>query len=137
MLSVTNSAPVTTRCESCGKEISPGADSCQSCGRTGKSYSSKFTLAIVVVLIVAGFALTQYVVRLHRTSESSLATRWFHRGEEAMLVSLPVLAANDYRTALSYDPENNHYRLRLAEALLAAGRLNEARAHLLSLWEDE
>jgi tetratricopeptide (TPR) repeat protein len=54
-----------------------------------------------------------------------------------MQVDLPLLAANDYRTALSYDRENEQYRLRLAQALFAADRLNEARAHLLSLWEEE
>jgi len=54
-----------------------------------------------------------------------------------MHANLPSLAADDYRTALSYDPENRQYRLRLAQSLLAANRLNEARAHLASLWELE
>ena len=54
-----------------------------------------------------------------------------------MQANLPNVAADDYRTALSYDPENEDYRLRLGQALVAANRLNEARAHLLSLWEDE
>ncbi len=54
-----------------------------------------------------------------------------------MQAKLPNVAAEDYRTALSYDPENEEYRLRLAQALLAANRLPEARAHLLSLWEEE
>ena len=54
-----------------------------------------------------------------------------------MQANLPVAAAEDYRTALTYDRENRQYRLRLAQALLAANRFNEARAHLLSLWEQE
>jgi tetratricopeptide (TPR) repeat protein len=54
-----------------------------------------------------------------------------------MQANLPVVAAEDYRTALSYDPENREYRLNVAQALLAANRLNEARAHLTSLWELE
>jgi Tfp pilus assembly protein PilF len=49
----------------------------------------------------------------------------------------PSAAADKYRTALSYDRENDIYRLRLAQALLASDRLNEARAHLLSLWDEE
>lgn len=49
----------------------------------------------------------------------------------------PAAAAEDYRTALSYDRENDLYRLRLSQALLASNRLNEARAHLLSLWDEE
>jgi tetratricopeptide (TPR) repeat protein len=90
-----------------------------------------------LLLIVIGIAFTQYFVSLHRSTEYSLANRWFLRGGQAMQAHLPDVAANDYRTALSYDPENREYRLRLAEALLAANRLNEARAHLLSLWEEE
>lgn len=86
---------------------------------------------------MAGFALTQYFVKLHRATEESLAQRWFARGEAAMKASEPAAAADDYRTALSYDRENDLYRLRLAQALLASNRLNEARAHLLSLWDEE
>ncbi len=94
-------------------------------------------MTITLILIFAAFAFTQYIVNLHRGTEAGLAHRWFHRGNEAMQANLPVLAANDYRTALSYDRENQEYRLRLAEALSAANRLAEARAHLLSLWEEE
>ena len=49
----------------------------------------------------------------------------------------PAAAAEDYRNALSYDRENDLYRLRLAQALLASNRLNEAHAHLISLWDEE
>jgi tetratricopeptide (TPR) repeat protein len=94
-------------------------------------------MTITLLLIFAAFAFTQYIVNLHRGTEAALAHRWFHRGNEAMQANLPVLAANDYRTALSYDRENQEYRLRLAEALSAGDRLAEARAHLLSLWEEE
>ncbi len=95
------------------------------------------TLAIMLLLIFAGFAFTQYVVQRHRATEAALAKRWFNRGNEAMQANLPSVAAEDYRTALTYDRENDEYRLRLAQALLAANRLNEARSHLDSLWEEE
>jgi tetratricopeptide (TPR) repeat protein len=99
--------------------------------------SSRIVLAVTLLLIFAGFALTQYLVKLHRDMQFSLATRWFARGEQAMQAQLSAAAAEDYRTALSYDPENGEYRLRLAQALLVANRLNEARAHLTSLWEED
>jgi tetratricopeptide (TPR) repeat protein len=92
---------------------------------------------LTLLLIVAGFAFTQYIVNLHRGTEALLAKRWFTRGNQAMQANLPPTAAQDYRTALTYDPENRQYRLRLAQALLAANRLPEARAHLVSLWEEE
>lgn len=91
----------------------------------------------MLILIFAGFAFTQYVVQRHRSTEASLARRWFNRGDEAMQAKLPSVAAEDYRTALSYDREDRQYTLSLAEALLAANRMNEARSHLTSLWEEE
>jgi tetratricopeptide (TPR) repeat protein len=137
MSSVATSPPAVTHCQTCGNQIPAGADSCPACGRNKGAGSPRLTLAILLILIIAGFALTQYVVNLHRATEASLAKRWFNRGNQAMQANLPVVAAEDYRTALSYDRENDEYRLRLAQALLAANRLNEARSHLESLWEEE
>ncbi len=94
-------------------------------------------MLVVVVLIIVGFAFTQYFVRLHRRTENSLGQRWFGRGDAAMQAGNPAAAAEDYRNALSYDRESDLYRLRLAQALLASNHLNEARAHLSSLWEEE
>ncbi len=137
MTAVTDSAPVTHRCTRCGTDFPTDSLGCPSCGRVAGTHSARITLAITLLLIFVGVAFTQYFVSLHRATEYSLANRWFLRGGQAMQAHLPDVAANDYRTALSYDPENREYRLRLAEALLAANRLNEARAHLLSLWEEE
>ena len=74
------------------------------------------------MLIFVGLGVTQYFVKLHRATEYSLANRWFTRGGQAMPANLPAVAADDYRTALSYDPENWEYRLRVAQALVAANR---------------
>ncbi len=137
MASLTDSAPATYRCTRCGTDFPTDSLGCPSCGRVAGTHSARITLAVTLLLIFVGVAFTQYFVSLHRATEYSLANRWFLRGGEAMQAHLPDVAANDYRTALSYDPENREYRLRLAEALLAANRLNEARAHLLGLWEEE
>ena len=133
--SVTN--PPVVRCENCGAEISQDADRCPECGQLTSSPSSKIALAVTLLLLMAGAAFTQYFVKLHRQTEYDMARRWFARGGEAMQAGMPNTAAEDYRTALSYDRENNEYRLRLAEALLGGNQLNEAAAHLGSLWEDE
>ena len=134
---VSSSAPTTIRCHACGAEFHQGVERCPSCGRVVTTRSARIVLALTLLLIIAGFAFTQYFVALHRATQSSLAVRWYTRGEQAMQASLPAVAADDYRTALTYDPANQQYRLRLAQALLAANRLNEARAHLISLWEEE
>lgn len=94
-------------------------------------------MVLTVLLIFGGFALTHYFVNLHRITEMSLANRWFTRGEEAMQAHLYKAAADDFRTALNYNQEDRRYRLRLAQALMADDRLTEARAHLISLWEEE
>jgi tetratricopeptide (TPR) repeat protein len=134
---LTKQTPSAVRCTRCGVEFSADADTCPACGRAVGTQSARITLTITLILIFLGLGFTQYFVKLHRATEASLANRWFLRGNQAMQANLPVVAAQDYRTALSYDPENREYRLRVAQALLAADRLNEARAHLTSLWELE
>ncbi|MGA8876797.1 MAG: tetratricopeptide repeat protein [Candidatus Korobacteraceae bacterium] len=134
---VLDSSPVTIRCTNCETEFFQRLGRCPGCGQLVSTPSSRIVLAVTLLLIFAGFGLTQYLVNLHRDSESSLAARWFTRGEQAMQAHLPATAADCYRTALSYDPENWQYRLHLAQALLADNRLPEARAHLSSLWEEE
>ncbi len=135
MPAVTDSAPVTHRCTRCGADFPVDSLQCPSCGRVVGTQSTKIVLAVTLLLILISLVFTQYFVALHKSTETSLANRWFVRGGEAMQANLPDVAAQDYRTALSYDPENQEYRLRLAQALLAANRFNEARAHLTSLWE--
>lgn len=98
--------------------------------------SERIVLLIVAVLLILMVGLAQWMVRAHRQTEMSLAQSWFSRGNRAM-PGYPEIAAEDYRTALTYDRENDDYRLRLAQALLAANHFPEARAHLQSLWEEE
>lgn len=136
MSSIT-SAAIGTSCEACGQEVPAGAYRCPGCGQPVSRRYGRLTLFVVVILIMAGFAFTQYFVKLHRSTEESLAQRWFARGEAAMRDGDPPAAADEYRTALSYDRENDLYRLRLAQALLGSNRLNEAHAHLISLWDEE
>ncbi len=130
-------SPAVARCENCGAEIPADADHCPACDRSLTSRPARLTVTVTLILIFAGFAGTQYLVNAHRATEEMLAQRWFTRGNEAMQAKLPAVAADCFRTALNYDRENRQYRLRLAEALLAANRLTEAHAHLISLWEIE
>ena len=123
-MSVTDNAPAIHRCTRCGSEFPADSLDCPSCGRIAGTQSARITLAITLLLIFLGVVFTQYFVSLHRATENSLANRWYLRGGQAMQAGLPEVAANDYRTALSYDPENREYRLRLAEALLAGNHLN-------------
>jgi len=135
MPSATKIAPQMARCRYCGSEHLPELDRCPSCGAALSQRSAKIVLVVTLVLLVAGVAITQWLVNLHRVTEVGLAHRWFTRGEQAMQANMPQAAAECFRAALNYDRENRQYRLRLAQALLAQNRVAEARAHLLSLWE--
>ena len=74
-----------------------------------------------------GFASNRY-----HQKRTALALEWYARGEANLLAKdsrRAIRAIDDFRTALVYSPENDLYRLHLAEALMAAGRLDEARTY--------
>ncbi len=73
--------------------------------------------------------------RTFHAKEEALGEDWFHRGEASLAKNAPSDAIDEFRSALSYSRDNPDYRLRLAQALVAAHRLDEAQAHLLGLWE--
>ena len=89
-------------------------------------------LALGLLFTVTGFASRRY----HET-QKTLAGQWYARGEAELKAGRPQAAIDDFETALLYATSDAFYRLRLAQALLAAGRIEEARAHLLSLRERE
>jgi tetratricopeptide (TPR) repeat protein len=94
-------------------------------------------LAGLVVVIAAFFSLTTFAAHAYHRKQEQFARRWYTRGEEALKGSRPAEAAENFRNALAYSRDNDLYRLRLAQALMSDHRPQEARAHLLSLWEKE
>ncbi len=98
----------------------------------------RWRLIIFIGLPLLGLALAAITYFWNRSFEAKkleLAIEWRDRGDAALKDRDQEEAIADLRTALFYDRDNTQYRLRLAQALLAAGHLDEARAHLLSLWE--
>ena len=94
-------------------------------------------LAGLVAVIVVCFSVTTFAARAYHRKQEQFGAAWYERGEQALRQSRPADAVDDFRNALAYSPDNNRYRLRLAQALMADHRPQEARAHLLSLWEEE
>jgi tetratricopeptide (TPR) repeat protein len=94
-------------------------------------------LAGLVVVIAAFFSLTTFAAHAYHRKQEQFAVRWYRRGEDALRRSHPAEAVEDFRNALAYSREIDLYRLRLAQALMSDHRPQEARAHLLSLWEKE
>ena len=94
-------------------------------------------LAGLMVVIAAFFSVTTFAARVYHRKQEQFGAAWFERGEQALKRSRAAEAVEDFHNALAYSPDNDLYRLRLAEALMADRRPREARSHLLRLWEKE
>jgi tetratricopeptide (TPR) repeat protein len=93
-------------------------------------------LGIMIAGLVPAFALTYAIVGRYRGQRQDLASEWNARGERDINRS-PDVAVGDFETALVYGPERTGTRLRLAQALIAAGRSFEAKTRLLTLRAEE
>jgi tetratricopeptide (TPR) repeat protein len=126
-------------CPQCGQLIPIGQRDCPYCTKPqGRWTVERETLLLVsIVALVILFGITGVASNLYHTKRKELAQEWFAKGERALKGRQAKVALEDFRTALSYSPDNALYRLRLAQSLVAANRPDEARSHLLTLWRDE
>lgn len=95
------------------------------------------SLIWLIVAVVPCFALTTALTRVHRGQLARVAAEWSVRGERALQNGDAADAIIDFRNALSYDGESRAVRLRLAQALVAADRPDEAIGYLATLRDDE
>jgi tetratricopeptide (TPR) repeat protein len=126
------------RCAKCGQAIPWGEPDCPLCSeRLGyfRSQRRDTFLIVVFALTILLFVITGYTVRRYHAVERSLAQDWYSRGEQALKASHAGAALADFRNALAYSRDNPLYQLRLAQALVATGRVQEGRTYLLSLRE--
>lgn len=91
-------------------------------------------LSTITVLF---FLLTLFLVRASQARRRGLAESWAKKASHALSAHDAGTAAADLRNALLYAPDNPEHRLKLAQALLASGRADEAQLYLEGLWEDE
>jgi tetratricopeptide (TPR) repeat protein len=99
--------------------------------------SREHVLLLSFPALVVMFVVTAFAARSYHAKQTALAVEWHLRGEADLKKGRPARAIEDFRTALVYSRDNALYRLRLAQALIAASRADEARAYLLNLWELE
>jgi Tfp pilus assembly protein PilF len=88
-----------------------------------------------MILLGLLFVVTATLARTYHAREEGLAKVWSDRGNRDLSSGKPGTALEDYRNSLSYAPDNTDVQLHLAEALLADGRLAEARSYLSNLWD--
>jgi len=87
------------------------------------------------IMLAIFFGITGFVVQRYHASQQALGGRWYRRGEAALKANRPEEAVKCFHTALVYSRDNDIYQMRLAEALVEANRLAEARVYLQSLLE--
>jgi tetratricopeptide (TPR) repeat protein len=92
-------------------------------------------LAILIGLAVIGLVGVNQLVVLHRRQVRKLAEKAYQFGLAEQQSGKPQRAIEDFRAALSYDPDNDQYQLSLGRALRDTGHLDEAESYLFSLWQ--
>jgi tetratricopeptide (TPR) repeat protein len=128
------------RCSQCGQVIPWGQVECPLCSPRGGflwSLRRETFLAVILLILTVLFIATGFAAKFYHARQKALGQQWYSRGELDLRVGRAEAAVEDFRTALAYSRENARYRLRLGQALMAAGRLTEAQTYLLSLRERE
>jgi tetratricopeptide (TPR) repeat protein len=116
----------------------PTTDSAQTyAGSVPRLAKAPWLILTLLAIGVGLFAITYNATTAYRNCELQLADSWYHRGETDLANGRAEDAVTDFRTALNYDREQPSYRLRLAEALLAARHDNQAYAYFESLYDNE
>lgn len=98
-------------------------------------YVQRRVLLLSLLLLVLLFVITAALSRTYHAREEGLVAEWYQKGNTDLANGKPGQAFEDFRNSLSYGPKNPNVQLRLAEALLAAGRFTEARSYLVNLWD--
>jgi tetratricopeptide (TPR) repeat protein len=86
-------------------------------------------------IAIAAFALVLGLTTRFHDWQASLAERMDDRGERELQSHRAAAAIEDFRSALVFDRDNFLYQFRLAQALEAEDRFDEAESYLINLWE--
>ncbi len=127
-------------CPRCGKQLEPGAAECPDCAaRHRPRRLGQQPLVLLGVVGVAAVLWTgaYFLTRAYRARQDQLAHEWYQRGETDLQAGRLPAAVSELRTALAYSRDNFTFRLRLAQALVAAQEWRQAEAQLRALWDDE
>lgn len=93
--------------------------------------------AFVFALLIGALVFTGFASTFYRQERESYGEMHYRRGEALSAKGDPAGAAEEFRKALLFSPDKTEYRVSLGAALIAAGRLNEAEAHLDQLLQDD
>jgi len=122
-------------CPRCGGTIPAGVAGCPRCEHRWRSFlnSRETVLGGSVLIVIVLFFVTGGIVRAYHEKLHSLAGQWFDAAQTNLNTGHAPAALADLRNALVYEPEDLRIQFRLAQALMAAGRDDEARTYLEGL----
>jgi tetratricopeptide (TPR) repeat protein len=94
---------------------------------------------VVLVLLTAGamvgFAVVGHLVTRYNANQQARGRRLYAQGLADLNSGSADKALEEFRAALTSDPNNTQYQLTLGRALRDTGRLDEAQSYLESLWQ--
>ncbi len=127
----------TRSCPRCGEQLREGLSACPVFGEflAPETRPTRGIVLLLMIILIVGFTVTGVIAKGYKARQQVLAERWFARGQSDLAHGDPARAVDEIQTALAFAPEDDAYRLKLALALMRSGKLDEARAHLTSLWE--
>jgi tetratricopeptide (TPR) repeat protein len=121
-------------CPLCGQAIPPRESDCPRC-RRNLFLQPDTILGLTLAGLLVLFTITDFAVQAYLAKYAALGRQWYQRGTTDLNSGRVNDAIVDFRTALIYARDDEGYDLSLAQALIAAQRLDEAQAYLTSLWE--
>ena len=99
--------------------------------------SSWRVLAAVALLLVSALVATAFVSARYHREKTHLGQIYYERGRALEKEGKLDSAIEEYRKALIFSPDTPEYRVSFASALLQAGRLDEAEAHVQLLLQED
>jgi tetratricopeptide (TPR) repeat protein len=102
-------------------------------------YARREPRVIVVLASVATLAFfgVSGLSKVYHRELGARGSRWFASGDLALRSKNLTSAVRDFQVALSFSRDNFEYELKLAQALVALSRTEEALAYLDNLWQRE
>ncbi|MBV8552898.1 MAG: tetratricopeptide repeat protein [Acidobacteriaceae bacterium] len=95
------------------------------------------TILVVSAVLILAFVATGFASSAYHREKQLLGEEHYKEGQQLAARGETEAAAEEYRKALLFSPEETNYRLSLATALIDAGRLDEAQSHLEQLLQED
>lgn len=95
------------------------------------------TLVLVSIALTVAFLVTAFASSAYRREKRVMADRHYAQGQKLAVRGELNAAAEEYREALLFAPDNPEYRLALATILIDSGRLAEAQSHIEELLQED